>query len=126
VLIATIRSNEDQHKDVPDPSGLPPVCDEEEFTELLAEMVADEAPRLFAIVAEYGDRVDAGCAAWGLAFADHAFAVSVHSNRFHSAPTPEALLCRFRVSAHVTPRLVWFDSSKAGSLGSEDVTAGHV
>jgi hypothetical protein len=35
-------------------------------------MVAEDVPRLFAVIREYGDRVDARIAAWGMAFADHA------------------------------------------------------
>jgi hypothetical protein len=61
----------------PDPSGLTPLCDEPEFTAILESMVADEAPRLFAVVQEYGKRVDGMIVAWGMAFADHAEVVSV-------------------------------------------------
>ena len=41
------------------PEGLPPMCGTEEFAELMAEMVAEDAPRLFAVVQEFGERVDA-------------------------------------------------------------------
>lgn len=98
---------------------MPPLCDEEEFAEMVANMVADQAPRLFAIVAEYGDRVDAMCAAWGFAFDDRAYAVGIHGNRYHSAAAPEAMLRRFRVGS-ITPRLVWFDPSAATPPTTED------
>lgn len=52
--------------------SLPPICDEAEFAQEIAELVAAEAPRLFAVVQEYGERVDGRIAAWGLAFEDHA------------------------------------------------------
>lgn len=48
------------------------MCGEEEFARLMSEMVAAEAPRLFALVQEYGDRVDGRIAAWGMAFDDGA------------------------------------------------------
>jgi hypothetical protein len=41
---------------VPDPSGLTPLCDEPQFAAILDSMVADEAPWLFAVVQEYGER----------------------------------------------------------------------
>jgi hypothetical protein len=107
VLRAIDGSNE--REGIPDPSGIPPLCDEEDFAEVIAEMVADEAPRLFAIVAEYGERVDARCAAWGLTFADRTDVISVHGNKHFSVATPEDALRRFRIGTRVTPRLVWFN-----------------
>jgi hypothetical protein len=112
VRFVTGRSNGDQPtpaEGIPDPSDMPPLCDEEEFTEVVAEMVADEAPRLFAIVAEFGDRVDAKCAAWGLAFDGHAYVVGVNGSTYYSVVKPEDVLRRFRVGNRVTPRVVWFD-----------------
>jgi hypothetical protein len=48
------------------------LCGEEEFAELVTEMVSDEAPRLFAVVQELGTREDGWIAAWGLAFENRA------------------------------------------------------
>ncbi|MGH3897610.1 MAG: hypothetical protein ACRDTA_05030 [Pseudonocardiaceae bacterium] len=45
---------------VPDSAALAPLCDEAEFTELIDEMVAEEAPRLFAVVQEYANGWTAG------------------------------------------------------------------
>ena len=42
------------------------------FTVLVRERVDVEAPRLFAVVRELGDRVDGRTVAWDLAFDDHA------------------------------------------------------
>jgi hypothetical protein len=39
--------------------------DKAEFTEVVAEMVADQAPRVLAIVLEYGEHIDAQIIAWG-------------------------------------------------------------
>lgn len=41
---------------VNDPTGRAPLCDEARFAEILEGMVADNAPRLFAVVQEYGVR----------------------------------------------------------------------
>jgi hypothetical protein len=92
---------------VRDPSGRPPLCDEAEFVELLDEMVADHAPRLFAIVQEYGERVDAKFAAWGMAFDDHVDVIGVGGSVHVGAPSADGLLRRFHFGNHVTPRLVW-------------------
>ncbi|WP_020663140.1 hypothetical protein [Amycolatopsis benzoatilytica] len=43
---------------MPDPAELPPLCGKPEFAAILDAMVAGEAPRLFAGVQEYGERVD--------------------------------------------------------------------
>lgn len=63
-----IRMNLDE--DVP-PGDLRSLGDEPEFAALVADLVAVSAPRLFAVVQEYGTRVDGRVAAWGLAFDDH-------------------------------------------------------
>lgn len=41
-----------------------PGCDEEEFAQLAEELVADYAPRLFALIAEVGERVNGHLTAW--------------------------------------------------------------
>ncbi len=99
---------------VTDPSGRKPLCSEPEFTAILARMATNEAPRLFAVVQEYGDRVDARIAAWGMAFADHAEVVSVGYERRMSLPTPENALCLFGFGSHIRARLVWLDPGATG------------
>ncbi|MFE0020568.1 hypothetical protein [Amycolatopsis sp. NPDC059021] len=98
---------------VPDPRGMEPVCDEDEFAEILAEMVADEAPRLFAVVQVYGERVDARIAAWGMAFHDHAEVVPVRRGPRMNLLAPENALRMFKFGSHVQARLVWFDPDAA-------------
>lgn len=98
---------------VPDPSTLTPVCDETEFAELVDGMVADEAPRLFAVVQEYGERVDARIAAWGMAFADHVEVVAVARKLRMDLRTPENALPVFTVGSRIRARLVWFDPDAA-------------
>jgi hypothetical protein len=99
---------------VPDPRELPPACDEHEFAGILEAMVADEAPRLFAVVQEYGERVDAVIAAWGMAFPDHAEIVA-HQLRM-SVREPENALHMFTVGGRIRARLVWFNPDAATPL----------
>lgn len=110
-----IHSNGEHPLDayVHDPSGLAPLCDEQRFAELLAGMVADNAPRLFAVVREYGVRVDGTIAGWGLAFEDRVEVVSTDGGlRMRTASTQRAVQC-FGFGTHITPRLVWFDPAAA-------------
>ncbi len=97
---------------VPDPSGRPPLGGEEEFAALLEGMVADNAPRVFAVVQEYGERVDARIAGWGMAFDDHVDVVD--GNVAHlGSPSPEAVVRRFGIGTRITPRLVWVNPDAA-------------
>ncbi len=110
-------------KFVSDPSDLTPVCDEPEFAAILEGMVADEAPRLFAVVQEYGDRVDGRIAAWGMAFDDHAEVVSVKRGLRMSLPAPENALRLFKVGSHIQARLVWFNPDAATPADYDDEAA---
>jgi len=84
-----------------------PLGSEEEFTNLLAEMVADQAPRVFAVVQEFGERIDGRIAAWGIAFEDYAAVVDVRGSVFVSTKSAEDALRRFHLGGDITPRLVW-------------------
>ncbi|MDQ2790230.1 MAG: hypothetical protein DLM60_18165 [Pseudonocardiales bacterium] len=92
-----------------DPATLPPLCGEAEFAELMAGLVADDAPRLFAVVQEYGDRVDGRIAAWGIAFEDCAKVVAVDHGLHMSLRSPERAVLAFSRRPHITARLVWID-----------------
>lgn len=82
------------------------LCGEDEFAELVAEMVADEAPRLFAVVQERGVREDGRIAAWGLAFDGHADVVCPGGTVL-SVGSPDRA-CRLLVrGSDITARLVW-------------------
>jgi hypothetical protein len=98
---------------VPDPCGLAPLCDEPQFAEILEGMVADAAPRVFAVVQVYGERVDARIAAWGLAFDDHAEVVAVDRGLRMSLQAPENALPGFTWGTHIHARLVWFNPDAA-------------
>ncbi len=84
---------------------LEPLGTEEEFVTLIDELVAEDAPRVFALVEECGERVDARILAWGMAFEDHAEVVGVYRGvygRFRSAENARRTFARRR-----TVRLVW-------------------
>ena len=99
---------------VSDPAGLTSPYDEPTFAALLDEMVAAEAPRVFAIVQEYGQRIDAQIAGWGLAFDDHAEVTAVDANQWMRLRSPAGALHGFRFGSHVTARLVWATTPPAG------------
>lgn len=93
--------------------GFDPLCDEDEFIDLIETMVVNEAPRLFAVVQEYGERADGRIAAWGMRFEDRADVVSVEGGMRMTLQCPEAALPGFRCDRHVTARLVWVNPDAA-------------
>jgi hypothetical protein len=86
---------------------LPPLGTEEEFTRLVAELVTDEAPRLFALVEEHGDRADGWILAWGMAFEDHVELVGI--DRGLRGTFPSAQRAQWAFSRQAKIRLVWAD-----------------
>ncbi len=86
---------------------------EEGFAREVAELVADEAPRLFALVQEYGERVDGWVVAWGMAFDDHAETVSVGGGLRGTFPSAER--ARRAYSRRAKVRLVWTGAKTAPS-----------
>ncbi|SFT81919.1 hypothetical protein SAMN04487904_10994 [Actinopolyspora lacussalsi subsp. righensis] len=101
---------------VVDPTDMPPLCGEDEFAELMSGMVTDNAPRVFAVVREYGERVDARVAAWGMAFEDHAEVVAVDGTVRMRVAGPEQAARRFRFGSHIGARVVWPGSNGAREL----------
>jgi len=99
---------------VPDPSDMTPLCSEEQFAVELDSMVAEDAPRLFAVVQEYGERVDGRIAAWGMAFDDRADIVSPECGLWLRLAAAEDALRGFNIGSHVHARLVWFNPDAAG------------
>ena len=93
------------------PAAEAPLCDEPEFAALAERLVADFAPRLFALVEEAGERVDGRVFAWGLAFEDHAEVVGVDRairGSFRSADSARLVFSRC-----AKMRLVWYDPDAA-------------
>ncbi len=107
---------------VPDPTGMTPLCDEGEFAALIENMVADEAPRLFAVVQEYGQRVDGVIAAWGIAFEDHAEVVSADGRLYLRLQAPQHAVRRFHVGTHIRAHLVWFNPNAATPADDHEAT----
>ncbi len=90
---------------------LPPLGTEQEFTELVGQLVADAAPRLFALVEEHGDRADGWIVAWGIALDDRVVVCGTAGElvgTFGSAERAHALLSRRRKL-----RLQWAPHSHA-------------
>ncbi|MFJ1643777.1 hypothetical protein [Streptomyces sp. NPDC088258] len=81
-----------------------------EYAALLAEVVADSAPRLFAVVQEVGDREDGWVAAWGLAFEDRAEVVPYGGGVRMSLPSAEGALRHFGRGGEVRASLYWVGS----------------
>ncbi|GAA3462665.1 hypothetical protein ACFFSW_24855 [Saccharothrix longispora] len=77
------------------------------YDEFVAELVSDDAPRLFAVVREYGDREDADVAAWGMAFPDRAEVVGVERRVRMSLRDPERAARLFAGGDGARARLVW-------------------
>ena len=107
------ENHDDRHPadtPVPDPTNTPPWWDENQFASILEQLVADDAPRLFAVIQEYGTRLDAWIAAWGMAFDDHAEVISVEGSTRMSLQTPATALLGFHeADEHIHARLVWFN-----------------
>ncbi len=101
---------------VPDPTGTPPLCSEEDFADLLEQLVADSAPRMFAVVQEYGERVDGRIAAWGIAFDDHVEVVGTEGGLRMTLESAERVRRALTWGSHITARLVWVDRAKDGDF----------
>lgn len=89
------------------------LCGEDEFAELMRDMVDIEAPRLFAVVQVRGERIDCRIAAWGMAFADHAWVVG-DCGTLLSARSPERVCHLMSRDPDVTAELVWVDGPTEG------------
>ncbi|MEV7087443.1 hypothetical protein AB0O07_16325 [Streptomyces sp. NPDC093085] len=86
-----------------------------EFIALTEELVADTAPRLFAVVQSYEpegagvEEADAWVAAWGMAFEEHAEIVSVGGGTRMRVRSLEWAVGRFErgAGAGTSARVVW-------------------
>ncbi|MET0235985.1 MAG: hypothetical protein ABW224_15175 [Kibdelosporangium sp.] len=90
--------------------------DEREFARLVGSMVRAGAPRLFAVVQEYGERVDAHVGAWGMAFDDHTVVASTDRSMRVSARSAEDALFMFNSGSHIRARLVWVTPDEDATL----------
>ncbi len=99
---------------VPEPFGT-----KEEFTRAVADMVANSAPRLFAVVQEYGIRADARIAGWGLAHETHVDVIGTENCVYLGRSRPEDLLRHFHRRHLVTAHIVW-PAPAAASFDTDD------
>ncbi len=87
----------------------------EKFTRLMHELAADEAPRLFALVAEYGEAEDARIAGYGLAYADRAEVNSVEGGFHLNSQSAERARRLFEISSRSAGvrqvHVVWLDTT---------------
>jgi hypothetical protein len=81
--------------------------DSTDFTAVIAEMVADQAPRLFAVVMVHGEQVDMQVAAWGMAFDDYAYMASADGKNQFFLEQPENALRYIRPDVGAKPQLIW-------------------
>lgn len=88
-----------------------PLCDRAEFDELMAGMVTEDAPQLFAVVHELGEREDGWIAAWGMAFDDHVEVVG--DGAWMSLQSPERARWVFGLRPEVTAHLAWVGPASA-------------
>ncbi len=114
------------HTDPPpgEPGELHSWCEQEEFDQILRSIVADHAPRIFAVWQVYRERVDGRIAGWGMAFDDHAYLVSVDRTLRMSLNHPEEALLGFHRGDDVRARLVWYDPNAATADDEEVATDG--
>ncbi len=101
------------------PGVTAPLCDRAEYEQLVEDLVAESAPRMFAVVQDYGDRLDSRVAAWGLAFEDYAEIVGVDRGLRRTTASPERALRGFTHRPDVTARVLWVH---LGSGGHPDET----
>jgi hypothetical protein len=92
---------------VPDPTGLPALCPADEFEDVVAQIVAESLPRLFAVVQEYGTRVGVKVAGWGLVHDDGVDVIDIAGGVHLRVPQPEDVLRDFTVRNRITARIAW-------------------
>jgi hypothetical protein len=113
----------DQPSSEVDPADLTPLCDEAEFAQEIAELVAEQAPRLFAVVQEYGERADGRIAAWGMAFEDYTDVVRVDRGLHLNLRSPERAVHLFSRSPHITAHVVWVNPAAPARPADDDAAS---
>jgi hypothetical protein len=109
----TPNQSDVDHQQPHEPTDPQTLADETEFTNLITAMVANHAPRMFAIVLKRGERLDAAITAWGLALDNSAYAVTTDGKTQYLLAAPEQALQYVRRTANTTPHLVWVDPTAA-------------
>lgn len=113
----TPRGSEEPSADEEPWADEEPPGSEEEFAEEVRELVDADAPQVFALVEERGERLDGCVVAWGIAFDDHVNVLSVNGRRHANLPSVEHVHRAFSQRRKI--RLVW--TSPATPRRSEQV-----
>jgi hypothetical protein len=79
---------------------------EEDYQQLVAEMVAEETPALFAVVEDLEDRSDGRIAAWMLKFPDRAEVITTDGCERMRVSSAERALAIFGRLPGVSARLI--------------------
>ncbi len=101
------------------PAGVIAPWDESVFAELIEDMVVKSAPRAFAVVQVYGERLDARIAAWGLAREGQAEIFGVDGGLRMCVRSPERACWMFGNAADISTRLVWLRSRRPKLASNE-------
>lgn len=83
-----------------------PPWTEDEYQRLVAELVADESPTVFAVVEDRDDRQDGRIAAWVLEFPDETEVICTEDGVRMSLSSVDRVLPNFGRQPGVTARLV--------------------
>ncbi|MEU4761779.1 hypothetical protein AB0H12_00905 [Actinosynnema sp. NPDC023794] len=95
-----------------------PLWTKDQFTNLLHLIAKEQAPRLFAIVEEYGEWEDSRVAGYGLAYSDRVDVNSVEGDFHLNSQSPERARQVFELSARsrgVRTHLVWLAGAPEGT-----------
>lgn len=89
---------------------------------MVDDLVAQHAPRVFAVAQELGEREDARIAAWGLAHEGGAHVVGVGGNTVLSSTSAEDAAVRFGLGDRLSARVVWLGTGTGptGRVGAVD------
>ncbi|ONI75317.1 hypothetical protein ALI144C_38870 [Actinosynnema sp. ALI-1.44] len=74
---------------------------------MITDMVADQAPRVFAVVLEYGEQTDAKVYAWGMALDDGAYMTANDGRSVYSLADPGNALRYVPRRTNTKPHFVW-------------------
>ncbi|MFD0201753.1 MULTISPECIES: hypothetical protein [Saccharothrix] len=94
------------------------LCGPAELTDLVDELVTEAAPRMFALVEEYGAAESARVAGYGLAYAARAEVNSVEGDFHLNSTSVERLRTVFEISSRSAGvrrvHVVWLDRAGRG------------
>nr|WP_052478813.1 hypothetical protein [Kibdelosporangium sp. MJ126-NF4]CEL20766.1 hypothetical protein [Kibdelosporangium sp. MJ126-NF4]CTQ89679.1 hypothetical protein [Kibdelosporangium sp. MJ126-NF4] len=83
------------------------------FWDSVREMVDGHAPRVFAVVVEFGEQIDAQIIAWGMSLASGTFMTTLDGRNHYSLSEPENALKYIVKRTNVTSHIVWVGGVKS-------------